>query len=54
MNTKCPLCNYPFELKDGIYISFNGLCYSCARTTYIVFRDVVGEEPSDTKPSENK
>ena len=35
---KCPLCND--EIKS---IMFNGLCISCAKNTYIIWRDIVGE-----------
>ena len=37
---RCPLCNGPFRKKDNVSIAFNGLCMSCAKSTYIVYRDI--------------
>lgn len=38
---KCPLCKNKFHYKDGIQISFNGLCKDCAKSTYDVWELIV-------------
>ena len=43
----CPLCHGDLMVVEGIAISFNGVCKSCCRNCYIVWRDVVIPKEQD-------
>ncbi len=46
---KCPLCHNELKQIEDISVSFNGLCEGCARTTYIVWRDMVEKSTIEGK-----
>lgn len=50
--TNCIMCGYRLPKIEGVYYSINRLCKGCAKTVYVIWRDL--HEPKEVRKNEKK